>query len=289
MRLAAADFGWPGLRPAFVFDLIAELELEGVVMAFFEGVTARQPAEIASDPEGWGERVASELAERNLAPADVFLIPSGDLVGQAVNHPDPSQREQSTKLFGAFLRFAQRVGSPGVTILPGMVFGGETHETALARAAEALRERVELAQEHQLTLCVEPHVASTHPYAGAVVDTPERVQELVERVPGLALALDFGHFAFQGIPDREIEPLLAWARHVHVRGGARDLVQTRFEDNVIDFGRVLDRLDEIGFDGWVDLEYVHDSRPGCSQCDNIQEVRKFRDFIRGHEAARGRG
>jgi sugar phosphate isomerase/epimerase len=63
-------------------------------------------------------------------------------------------------------------------------------------------------------------------------------------------------------------------------------VQTKFEDNVTDFGRVLDRMAETGYDGWVEIEYVHDARPGCSNCDNIQEVRKFRDFVREHEAAR---
>jgi hypothetical protein len=31
---------------------------------------------------------------------------------------------------------------------------------------------------------------------------------------------------------------------------------------------------------------VHDTRPGCSDCDNIPEIRKFRDFVREHEPAR---
>src|SRR4051812_18742602 len=75
MRLASADFTWPGLRPEFVLDLIAELDLQGVSMAFMGGHTARRPEDVAQDPEGWGERVAGELADRGLQPADVFLIP----------------------------------------------------------------------------------------------------------------------------------------------------------------------------------------------------------------------
>jgi len=100
------------------------------------------------------------------------------------------------------------------------------------------------------------------------------------------VTLDYGHFNVQGIPDREVEPLLDHARHFHMRGGAPGLVQTRFADNVTDFGRVLDRMAQIGYDGWVEIEYVHDSRPGCSDCDNIQEVGHFRDFVRTHGAAR---
>jgi sugar phosphate isomerase/epimerase len=288
MRLASADFTWPGLRPEFVLDLIAELDLEGVSMAFMGGLTARAPEDVAADPEGWGERVAGELAARGLEPADVFLIPRVDLVGLTVNHPDPAEREASETLFAAFLRFARRAGSPGMTMLPGLVFGGESHAAALERSVEGLKRRVELAAEHGLRLSVEPHIVNTHPYAGSVIDTPERVQRLVDAVPGLELTLDYGHFNVQGIPDREVEPLIAHARHFHMRGGARGLVQTRFEDNVTDFGRVLDRMAETGYDGWVEIEYVHDSRPGCSNCDNIQEIRKFRDFVRGHEGARDR-
>jgi sugar phosphate isomerase/epimerase len=286
MRLASADFTWPGLRPEFVLDLIAELDLQGVSMAFMGGYTARKPEDVAQDPEGWGERVAAELAERGLQAADVFLIPRIDLVGLTVNHPDPAEREQAEALFTAFLRFARRVGSTGMTMLPGLVFGGESWDSAFDRSVEGLKRRVELAREHELRVSVEPHIVSTSPYAGSVIDTPERVQRLVDAVPGLELTLDYGHFNVQGIPDREVEPLIAHARHFHMRGGARGLVQTKFEDNVTDFGRVLDVMAETGYDGWVEIEYVHDSRPGCSDCDNIQEIRKFRDFVREHEAAR---
>lgn len=288
VRLASADTGWPGLRPEFVFDLIGELGLSGVLLAFFEGSTARQPAEIAQDPDGWADQIGVELSKRDLEPADVFLIPGGDLQTMTVNHPDLAQRKQSEALFQAFVRFAHRVGSSGVTILPGMIFGGESWETALNRTVTALRRRVEMANKYDLRLCVEPHVSSYTPFVGCVADTPERVASLIDRVPGLSLALDYGHFMMQGIPDREVEPLLAYARHFHVRGGARGLVQTRLEDNVIDFRRVLDRMAEIGFDGWIHIEYVHDARPGCSQCDNTQETRKFRDLIREHERMRGR-
>jgi sugar phosphate isomerase/epimerase len=288
MRLASADFTWPGLRHEFVLDLIAELDLRGVSLAFFGGLTERQPKDVAQDPEGWAERVSGELSQRGLEAADVFLIPRVDLVALTVNHPEPAQREESDALFAAFLRFARRLGSTGMTILPGLVFGGEHWQIAFERSAERLKRRVELAQEHDLRLSVEPHIVSTQPYSGSIIDTPARVQQLVDAVPGLELTLDYGHFNVQGIPDREVEPLVAHARHFHMRGGARGLVQTKFEDNVTDFGRVLDRMAETGYDGWVELEYVHDDRPGCSNCDNIQEIRKFRDFVRAHEAARDR-
>jgi len=288
MKLASADFTWPGLRPEFVFDLIKELDLDGVSMAFYGGWSPRTPQLIAHDPEGWGERVAGELDERGLGAADTFCVMSAELAPLAVNHPDPAQRAEADALFEPFTRFARRAGSSGVTLLPGLVFGGEPWRDALARAAEGLKRRVEVARAAGLRCSVEPHIVSTHPYAGSVIDTPEKVAALLELVPGLELTLDYGHFNVQGIPDREVEPLLAHARHVHVRGGARGLVQTKFADNVTDVGRILDVLARQGYDGWVEIEYVHDERPGCSDCDPIQEIQRFRDFIRAHERAAGR-
>jgi sugar phosphate isomerase/epimerase len=288
MQLASADFSWPGLRPEFVLDLISELDVEGVSLAFFGGFTSRTPQDVAVDPEQRAEALAAELAARSLAPADVFFVPSADLVGGAVNHPDPSEREIGDELFASFVRFARRLGVSGITMLPGLVFGGESWDGALARSAEGLAQRVDLAQQHGLRASVEPHIVNTAPYAGSVIDTPARVAALLERVPGLELTLDYGHFNVQGIPDREVEPLVAHARHVHMRGGAPGLVQTRFEDNVTDFGRVLDVLADTGYDGWVEIEYVHDARPGCTNCDNLQEISKFRDFVRAHEQAAGR-
>jgi sugar phosphate isomerase/epimerase len=286
MRLASADFSWPGLRSEFVLDLIAELGLDGVSMMFMEGFVDRSPRDVAAEPERWAERIGAQLAERELAVADVFLNPSPDLESLAVNHPDPAARAAGDELFERFLIFAARLGSSGMTTLPGLVFGAEPWDAALERSAEALRRRVPAAAEHGLRLSVEPHIVSTNPYRGSVIDTPSRVQELLSRVPGLELTLDYGHFNVQGIPDREVEPLLEHARHFHMRGGAAGLVQTKFVDNVTDFARVLDRMDEISYDGWVEIEYVHDSRPGCSDCDNVQEVSRFRDFVRSRRGAR---
>jgi sugar phosphate isomerase/epimerase len=286
MRLASADFSWPGLRSEFVLDLIAELGLDGASMMFMGGLADRSPQDVAAEPERWAERLGAQLAERDLAVADVFLNPSPDLAGLAVNHPDAAERAAGDELFERFLVFAERLGSSGVTTLPGLVFGAEPWEDALGRSAEALRRRVALAGARGLRLSVEPHIVSTSPYRGSVIDTPPRALALLSRVPGLELTLDYGHFNVQGISDREVEPLLEHARHFHMRGGARGLVQTKFADNVTDFGRVLDRMAEIGYDGWVEIEYVHDARPGCSDCDNVQEVMRFRDFVRSHDAAR---
>lgn len=134
-------------------------------MAFIGGYTQRGPDTIARDPERWGELIASELSDRGL---DV------DLMGMAVNHPTSDERQAGDRLFHAFLRFATLAGSSGITILPGLVFDGERWQDAFGRSRQALQSRVDLAGEAGLRLSVEPHIVSTSPYRGSIIDTPER-------------------------------------------------------------------------------------------------------------------
>ncbi|WCB96870.1 hypothetical protein DSM104299_05638 [Baekduia alba] len=289
VRVASSDFGYPGLSPEFLLDLLVELGLDGVSIGLFPGRSNWPMDAIGAAPQAWAERIARELSERGLGLSDVFHIPARKLTELTVNHPDAAQREESERLFTIYADFAAAVGSSGITLPPGLVFGGESWAAAADRAAEHLRRRIEIAGERGLRCSVEPHIVSLNPYAGSIVDTPAKALALIERAPGLELTLDYGHYVVQGIPDREIEPLLEHARHFHVRGAAKGLVQTRLEDNVIDYGRALDRLAAIGYDGWVEVEQIYDQRPGCSNCDNIQELRKWSAFVRERAAARAAG
>ena len=273
MRLACSDFTWPRMRHEFVLDLVAELGFDGVTLGLFSGYSLVTPEQIREDVAVWAGRLRERVEARGLEIADVFAIQSLDMIDLAVNHPDARQRELSAAFFEDLLEFTVRLGASGMTILPGMPFE-EPFEASVGRSAEELGWRLERAGERGIRLSVEPHVE-------AHVNSPEKVARLLELTPGLELTLDYGHFALQGIPDCDVEPLLDHARHVHCRGGREGYVQTRFQDNAIDFGRVIERLNELHYTGFFEIEYVHDEQgPGCSECDNLQEVINFRDFAR---------
>jgi sugar phosphate isomerase/epimerase len=272
-QLAAADFSWPGLRQEFVLDLLAELGFVGVDLGLWTGYTTLTPEDVRADARMWAGRVRERLERRGLEVSDVFPVASMELAPRSINHPDPSQRSAADELFRDMLEFAACLGARHMTILPGVLHDGQEYREALERSAEALAWRREAARREGIVLAVEGHV-------GSHVDTPEKILELLELTPGLTLTLDFGHFAVQGMPDTRAYPLLPHASHFHVRGSSAGLVQTRFADNAIDFAEIVRRFDELGYGGWLALEYVHDSRPGCSECDNIQETMLFRDFLR---------
>jgi sugar phosphate isomerase/epimerase len=271
-ELAAIDASWPGMRHEFVLDLLAELRFAAVDVALWSGYTPLSPDEVRSDVAVWAGRVRERLESRGLGVSDVFPVASMQLVPASINHPDRSEREQADGFFRDMLEFASHLGAKHMTILPGVLHEGQQYQEALRGSAEALRWRVEEADRAGIVLSIEGHV-------GSHVDTPEKILELLELVPGLTLTLDFGHFAVQGMPDERAYPLMAHTSHFHVRGCRDGFVQTRFDENAIDFTAILDRFAAQGYEGWLTVEYVHDSRPGCLECDNIQETVQFRDFL----------
>ena len=104
----------------------------------------------------------------------------------------------------------------------------------------------------------------------------------MQRVPGLTLTLtlDYTHFTRVGLPDADIEPLLGYASHFHVRGARKGRLQTRFGDNVIDYERIITQLGKRKYRGWIGLEYVWQDWERCKECDNLCETILFRDFFR---------
>lgn len=273
MKLACADFTWPLLPHDRVLAHIRMLDIEGLDLGVFGNRSHIRPEDIRADIPMWAGVLKERIAGADLELADLFYQPWTDFETMAPNNPDPAQREDGAALFRDMLELARRVEAPGITMLPGVRFGGESPEESIRRSAEALKPRVEAAARHSIALSVEGHLGSN-------VDTPAKLARLVELTPGLKLTLDYTHFTYQGIPDSEVEPLLAHARHFHCRGAARGQLQTSFADNTIDYGRVIARMREVGYEGYFAIEYVWQDWEGCNRSENTCETVLFRDFAR---------
>jgi sugar phosphate isomerase/epimerase len=280
MKLSCADFAWPLLPHEGVLKLIKILDFEGVDLGMMGNRTHVRPEMVRSDIPMWSGILKERIAQAGLELADFFVIPWTDSETMAPNHPDAKQREESSALFHDMLDMAHRLEAPGMTILPGIRFGDESWEASIQRSAEALKWRVEAAANVGMRLSVEGHIGSN-------VDTPEKLARLIELTPGLTLTLDYTHFTYQGTPDSEIEPLLAHAGHFHCRGGTTGRTQTKYQDNTIDYRRVIQRMQEIGYDGYVAMEYVWINWQKCNETENTCETIQFRDLVRaamaGHE------
>ena len=96
--------------------------------------------------------------------------------------------------------------------------------------------------------------ALLEPWAGATVHSMETFLALREEVPGVRLLVDTGHVADWG---GDVFELLPYADHVQLRQGAPGRTQLHVDDSagVIDFTAVLARLDALGYQGRLSVEY----------------------------------
>ena len=276
-KFACADFTFPLLSHAHALDLIASLGFQGVDLGLFEQRSHRWPSQELRRPAVSGRRLRRTLDERGLKAADVFLQLAPDFTPWAINQPAAGRRRKARDWFQRTLEYAAAAGSRHVTTLPGVVFAEEGRAASLARAVAELAWRVEQSRAAGLTFGTEAHV-------GSLAATPEEAAELVRRVPGLTLTLDYTHFTRAGIPDRRIEPLVPAASHVHMRGACRGRLQCNFRQNTIDDPRLLAALQRAGYRGWIGVEYVWLDWEHCNESDNVSETLQLRDFLRATAA-----
>lgn len=272
-KLACADFTFPLLSHDKALDLIALLEFDGVDVGLFESRSHLWPSRVFENVSRSAGELARKLRDRGLALADVFLQTAPDFASLAPNHPDPEVRRRARDWFERAVEFAAEGGCRHVSALPGVHFEGVPESESLGRCRDELAWRVETARGREIVFSVEAHV-------GSIAPTPQAAAGLVKSVPGLTLTLDYTHFTRSGVPDVEVEPLVAHASHFHARGARPGRLQASFQENVVDYGRVLDIMEQVGYAGYVGVEYVWIDWEHCNEVDNLSETILMRDFLR---------
>lgn len=274
MRLACADNTFRLLEPwESAVELIRLLELDGVDVCLMGNRSHLRPEDVRDDIPACARRVHAALTKSGLELSDLFAIPWTDFETMAPNHPDAAERERSRALFRDMLELAVLAGAPGLTMLPGIDWPGETHEASFQRAVEELGLRAERARAESVRLSIEPHL-------GSVVQDPKEAKRLCETASGVELTLDYSHFVYQGYSQEEIEPLVPHARHFHARGAREKRMQAALKDSVVDFERMIDVMRETGYDGDIGLEYLWIDWEHLNECDTVSETILLRDRLR---------
>ncbi len=274
MRLACRNDSFPMLPHKTILDLAVALEFEAYELIFIGDRPPIPLSTLRDEPARVASEIGEQVASRGLEWSDVFVIPATEFTAMSANHPDPREREAGREVFRQMLEFVERVGAPGMTMLPGIDWPGESHDVSLARSADELARRASEARERGLGFSIEPHM-------GSLLHTPEDALRLCEMAPGLELTLDYGHYTAAAVPDTDIEPLIARTRHFHARPAAPGRLQTRLEENTIDFERAIDALRERGYDDYILVEYLWaDLDARFDQLDILSETVLLRDRLR---------
>ena len=273
LKLACADYTFPLLPHDDVLTLIAMLGIRDVDIGLFEHRSHLQPSDQFENVTRSAKALKKTLDSKGLNLADVFLQVDDDGMSYAINHPDASRRRKARDWFERTLDYAAACGAKHVTISPGVFFSDQTRADSRVRGCDELSWRIERAGAYHIIMGAEPHIRS-------IASRPKSALRLISKVPGLTFSLDYGHFTCVDVPDAEVEPLIPHASHFHVRGARRGRLQATFQDNTIDFARVVKVMKSVGYHGYLALEYVWVDWEGCNRADNLSETIRFRDFLR---------
>lgn len=224
--------------------------------------------EIERDAQAEARRVAGLRMELS----NLIYIFGTSHNDRAVNSFDEQIRAKNRKTFMHILEFCTAARIPSLSVLPGVDQAGFSHEDSLSRSGEVLCQMTALAGTAGVRLVFEPHIRS-------VLQSPLETLAFLQRHPGLRIALDYSHFVAQGYTCADIDQLIPYAGHVHLRQGAKGQLQTRWEDGQIDFPAVISLLKKSGYLGYVALEYEHDPFNGLDRIDVITETIKMRNAI----------
>ncbi len=125
----------------------------------------------AEFPEAEAAKIQKLLDHFGLTLTDLYLMLP------YTNSPDPAQRDAELSLFERLIPFAVALGTPGITISPGIVQkDGLDH--SLARAVPALLRMLAAAEDTDLRISFEPHMDS-------VAQRPDNALLLLQAVPAL--------------------------------------------------------------------------------------------------------
>lgn len=216
------------------------------------------------------ERVAEEALALGVALPNLYYLFGDTLSDRNLALADPI--EDNIADFRQAVRFARRAGIATIFVLPGVVNPGQGRSSALAVSAENLRRLVELAGEGGVQLTVEPHV---HSY----VESPTLALDLLDRVPGLRLTLDYAHFACLGYRQEEIDVLAPHAAHVHLRQARPGVLQAKLSLGTLNFPAMLATLRAAGYDGHLAIEYAHQDYMDGLHDDVLTETIAMRDLV----------
>ncbi|PLX39003.1 MAG: hydroxypyruvate isomerase [Hyphomicrobiales bacterium] len=193
--------------------------------------------------------IRAELDSNGLTQA-LFNLPPGNWdEGERGLAALPGREGQFAASLDTALAYAEVIGVPRLHAMAGIASGEDARAAYIAN----LKLAAEKAAERGLTLLIEP--INTRDMPGYHLSRTDDALAVIDAVgaANLRLQLDLYHCQImEGDLARHIERLLPFVDHIQIAG-----VPDRHEPDLgeVNYPYLFDRLDELGYDGWIGCEY----------------------------------
>lgn len=244
MKLGYSTWGMPTVPIDTAITHVSELGFDGIELT----IIPRFTTELSTLDSAERKRISTLLKEHNLALPAIAAHSS-------LLDTDPDVHEKNMwRLKGGVdlaIDLAQGDEIAAVNTTPGGK--PEDWNTDKEFLVERVGELVEYGASQGVTIAMEPHI-------GAIIDTPEKVLELLELVnsPYLKVNFDISHFDIVGIPTEEtVSALAPVSIHTHVKdqeGLAPDFEFLIPGEGPFDYVEYLKLMEAHGYKGFITAE-----------------------------------
>lgn len=267
IKLAGAAWSWVGATFAESAAIYRALGVNALDFLAVPG-SRFDTYQIAADPAGEARKIKSLGVELS----NLLMFFGNDFRDRAINDPDPAVRDDNLETFRRVLDFCAAAGFHSITVLPGVEQPNHSRDESLAWTAIELNRLNAAANDAGILLVYEPHVQS-------ILESPHDALAFAQANRDVKLVIDYSHSVSLGYTSDDLDPLVPFAGHVHLRQAAPDKIQARWEEGTIDFPALVALLKRTGYQGYMTLEYEHDKFWNMDRCDVMTETIKMRDAV----------
>ncbi|MDI9600856.1 MAG: sugar phosphate isomerase/epimerase family protein [Armatimonadota bacterium] len=180
--------------------------------------------------------------------------------GPDFSHPDPEARKREVEGFKRHIDAAAYLGCPVIRMTAGQGHPGVSIDDAVEWVVEGFTECVEYAEGTGVICAYEDHYKDYYWDYPDVSFDPDVFLRIVDRMRGTSMRVNFDS-SNPVMAERDPVPILQAVKDLVVNVHLSDRITAgRYEhadvgDGVVDFNAIFAILREIGYDGWIAVEY----------------------------------
>ena len=242
MYVAVSTDCFPDKLMPEVVDLFVDLEFTTVEIALREDGTVLSPSRIDEDLDK-AIHLASRSHRLDVCSYDVHI----DATGQ-----------EYYRQFEAVCRLGKATKVVTLTVPSGEL------GTPFNEEVEHLQRLVDFAEAEGVRVAMKSQI-------GRLSEDPDTVKVLCDNVKGLGLTLDPSHYYCGPHSHKNLDKIMEFVFHVHLRDSKKDQLQVRVGQGEIDYAKIVGQLRRVGYSHALSIQIAPDPR-----FDQRGELRKLR-------------
>jgi sugar phosphate isomerase/epimerase len=240
--VSASTDCFPDIPIPDVITLLQDLEFSTIEIALHDDQIQMPPKQIEADFDRSVE-LCRDTHRLDICSYSVRI----DAVG-----------EEYYSLFKTICRFAKATKVVILTV-PSAELG-----TPFNEEIERLQKLVTIAELEGSRVALKTQV-------GCLSEDPDTVKNLCDNVPGLGLTLDPSHYWVGPHRNKNLDKLMKYVLHVHLRDSKKDQLQVRVGQGEMEYARLITQLQRVHYDRALGIQMTP-----MESMDMRQELRKLR-------------